>query len=91
MRKSGNGLVEVDSAQASETEVPQKCSHGGDQFLGSAISTLIGAIEQEPPYLLRIPLIEILAQCIKQFGGAATILSEGGFCRAAMPLKPFAK
>jgi hypothetical protein len=64
MRQSGNRLVKVDSAQAPETEIPQKCSHGGDQFLGSALPTLIGAIEQERPYLLRIPLTDILAQCI---------------------------
>jgi hypothetical protein len=91
MRQSGNGLVEVDPAQTSETEIPQKCSHGSNQFPGSAIPTLIGAIEQERPYLLRIPLTEILAQCVKQVGGAATILSEGGFYRAAVLLKPFAE
>ena len=91
MGQRGNGLVEVASAQASETEIPQKCSHGSDQFLDSALPTLLGAIEQEPPNVLRIPLTEILAQCIKQIGGAATILSEGGFCRAAVALQPFAK
>jgi hypothetical protein len=91
MRESGNGLVEVDSAQASETEVPQKCSHGGDQFLNRALPTLIGAIKQERPYLLCIPLTKILAQRLKQVGGAATIESEGGFGRAAVLLKPVAK
>jgi hypothetical protein len=61
MGQSGNGSVKVDSAQASETEIPQECSHSGGQFLGSALPTLIGAIEQECPYLLRIPLLDILA------------------------------
>lgn len=91
MRQSGNGLVKVDSAHTSETEIPQERSHGGDQFLGRAPSTLLGAIEQERPDVLRLPLAEILAEGVQEIGGAATILSEGGFGRTSVPLKPFAK
>ena len=91
MRQRGNGLVKVDAAYTSETEIPQERSHGGDQFLSRALSTLLGAMEQERPDVLRLPLADILAEGVQEIGGAATILPEGGFGRTSVPPKPFAE
>src|SRR5207247_10265844 len=74
MGQARNRLLEAQSTQASEAEIPQEGPHRRDEVFGSSFPTLIGSIEEERPYSLCVPFAGILAKGLEYRRGAPAVM-----------------
>lgn len=84
----GDRERQIISRFATEVEITQKCSEGGNQLLCGRRSTSAGPFEKKVAYRLRRPLADIFAECLKQVRSTTSVLAKSRLLHPAMPLKP---
>jgi hypothetical protein len=79
---------QIISRFATEIEITQKCSEGGNQLLGGRRSTSAGPFEKKVAYGLCRPLADIFAERLKQVRSTASVLPKSRLLRPAVRFKP---